>query len=81
MTALLASPLAELTVAHTFMRDWYALWKNELGQRRTVAEARVRYETWRSNPAYLALPALRRALAPMTDSHLERLSAFLQPPH
>lgn len=78
---LLASPLAEVTAAHTFMREWYALWKDEHRQRRTVAEARARYEAWRSNPTYLALPALRRTLTRMTDAHFERLSAFLQQPH
>jgi predicted transcriptional regulator len=81
VAALLASPLAELTTAHTFVRAWYALCKDEQGQRRTVAEARARYEAWRSNPTYLALPALRRALARMSDAHFERLSAFLQQPH
>ena len=57
---LLASPLAELTTARTFLLDWYALWKDEQGCRRSVAEARTRYEAWRSNPVYLAVPALQR---------------------
>ena len=81
VAALLASPLTELSTAHTFLRDWYALWKDEQGQRRTVAEARTRYETWRNNLTYLALPPLRRVLARMSDAHFERLSAFLQQPH
>ena len=36
---------------------------------------------WRNNPTYMALPALRRTLARMSDAHFERLSAFLQQPH
>jgi transposase len=78
---LLASPLAELTTARTFLLDWYALWKDEQGCRRSVAEARTRYEAWRSNPVYLAVPALQRSLARMTVARFEKLGAFLQQPH
>lgn len=78
---LLASPLPELSTARTFLVDWYALWKDEQGCRRSLAEARIRYEAWRSNPSYLAVPALRRVLARMTDARFAQLSAFLRQSH
>jgi transposase len=78
---LLASPLPELTVARSFLLDWYALWKDEQGRRRTVTEAQTRYTAWRGNPTYQAVPALRRALRRMTDAHFGHLSPFLQHAH
>ena len=73
---LLASPPAEVNTARTFLLDWYAVWKDDQGHRRSVADARALYEAWRSNPVYLAVPALRRALARMTDARFEHLSPF-----
>lgn len=46
-----------------------------------MADARALYEAWRSNPIYLAVPALRRALARMTDARFEQLSSFLRQSH
>ena len=53
---LLASPPAEVKTARTFLLDWYAVWKDHQGNRRSVADAHAFYEAWRSNPVYLAVP-------------------------
>ena len=81
VTALLASPLPQLQIARSFLVEWYLLWQDELGQRRTLAEAENRYEAWRRNPIYRAEPVLRRALDQMTESRFQRLSSFLRHPH
>jgi transposase len=78
---LLTSPSAELNTARMFLLDWYAVWKDDAGRRRNIDDARTRYDAWRTNPVYLALPALRRALARMTDARFEHLSPFLRRPH
>ena len=81
VAALLASPVPQLQVARSFLLEWYALWKDEQGCRRPMEDARARYDCWRSNPTYLAEPALRRVMEQMTEEHFERLSPFLRHPH
>jgi transposase-like protein len=80
VAALLASPIPQLQVARSFLVEWYALWKDDQGGSRTEEDARSRYDCWRSNPIYLAEPALRRVMEQMTDAHFERLSPFLRHP-
>jgi transposase len=59
--ALLASPVgAALAVVRNFLVDWYRLWSTVDGQRRSVAEARTRYEAWRTCAEYRAVPQLGR---------------------
>ena len=78
VAAFLACPLPQIRLAHSFLWDWYELWKDEQGCRRTVDDAKVRYDAWRSNPAYLSEPACRRVLDKMTDAQFEHLSPFLR---
>lgn len=81
VAALLASPLGpSLAVAHRFVQDWYALWHDEAGERRIPTDAQARYEAWRNDPDYRAVPTLRRALARMTDERFAHLGAFLHRP-
>ena len=80
VAAFLACPLPQIRLAHSFLLDWYELWKDDQGYRRTVEEPEVRYDAWRSNPAYLAEPACRRVLNQMTDAQFDRLSPFLRNP-
>lgn len=78
---LLSSPIgSELQTAYAFLMDWYRLWTDEKGQRRTLAEAQVRYEAWRTNPSYRADDHLRRALDKMTPTKFEKLSQHLRRP-
>lgn len=44
--ALLASPAGkQLQLVHSFVEDWYSLWTDDQSQRRSVADALVRYES------------------------------------
>ena len=80
VTLLVESPLPQLRIARSFLLDWYRLWTDEQGYRRTLEEARARYEAWRRTPMYRAEPPLQRLLDQMTDAHFEQLSSFLHNP-
>jgi hypothetical protein len=81
VTALLGSPIgAALQLAYSFLTDWYQLWTDEGGQRRTWAEAQTRYEAWRTNATYGTVPLLRRAQERMTAPKFEHLAQFLHHP-
>jgi transposase len=79
--ALLASPVGpELQVGRACLTDWYLIWKNETGQRRTWAEAKTRYESWQTNATYAAVPHLHKIQHQMSPAKFEQLSRFLQQP-
>lgn len=78
---LLSSPVgAALQVARSFLIDWYRLWKDASGTRRTLDEARALYAAWCVNPDYQAIPILQQALERMTTTKFERVSQFLRNP-
>ncbi len=80
--ALVASPVGDqVGAARRFLLEWYALWRTEDGQRRSLAEAQDRYDCWRTNPASAALPPLRKVQDLMTPARFTRLSQFLRHPH
>ena len=79
LQALLESPIgADLRVARHFLTDWYAIWRDETGERRAAAEARENYETWQTNPEYRRLAPLRRVQQGVDLARFERLSQFLR---
>jgi hypothetical protein len=80
LNKLLASPVKEIATVRAFVLDCYMRWKDENGKRRSLNDARCRYDTWRNTPSYLAIPSLRRVLLKMTDAHIEHPGAFLQHP-
>jgi hypothetical protein len=81
LEALLTSPVGpDLRVAHQFLLDWYALWRDEAGQKRSLDEAQHRYTAWREDARYAAVPALRRVLIQMSDDRFTALSQFLRQP-
>lgn len=81
VAALLESPLgSQLQVARAFLEEWYGLWRDETGQRRTLEEAQARYVVWQTKPEYGAIAPLRRVQERMTPAHFERLSQFLRHP-
>ena len=81
VAALLASPIgADLRLARAFLEDWYGLWRDEAGQRRSPAEAQRRYERWRAQPDYRRLAPLRRAQEAIDPARFARLSPFLRAP-
>lgn len=78
---LLASPVgAMLQVVRSFLIDWYHLWTDAAGTRRTLDEARALYAAWRANPNYQDIPTLQQALERMTPAKFERVSQFLRHP-
>lgn len=81
MEMLLASPVGNrLEVVHSFMADWHRLWTDADGQRRSLAEAQTRYESWRTQEDYRAVPQLRRIQDQMTEAKFKHLSQFLHHP-
>jgi hypothetical protein len=59
---------------------WYALWRDENGEKRTIDEARWRYEIWRQDARYVAVPALRRVLSQLSDDRCLAWSQFWRDP-
>jgi len=78
---VLSSPLQEsLLVAYTFMQEWYGIWKDEQGRRRTVDEARARFQKLRDHQGARSHAVLRRLQEKMTEVHFQRMSVFLRDP-
>lgn len=81
VATLLSSPVGpQLQVGRDCLVDWYLIWHDEQGQRRTLTEARSRYEAWQANGIYRAIPALRQVQQRVTPAKFEQLSQFLQQP-
>ena len=81
VTDLLNSPVGPaLKAVHSFLLDWYQLWRDETGCRRLREDAQARYETWRTHPVYHAIPKLRQVQDRMTVAKFESLSQFLRHP-
>lgn len=81
LEALLSSPAgADLQVGRSFLLDWYLIWKDEAGQRRTPAEAKAQYETWQTDETYAGVPILHKVQCQVTPAKFEQLSQFLQQP-
>ena len=78
---LAASPAGEaVRLARAFLVDWYGIWRDEHGQRRSLAEAQGRYERWRDDSAYATLAPLRRVQARVDAAQFAQLSHFLRDP-
>lgn len=81
VASLLRTPVGgELGIAYDFLKEWYALWTDESGQRRELEQAQQLYETWREHEAYQQVPQLRRVQTQMTDAKFTKLSQFLRDP-
>jgi ribosomal protein L34E len=81
LAELLAGPVgSELRVARTFLETWFAIWKDELGQRRTPDDAEQRYRIWQTDAEAAKLAPLRRQQQHLDSNHFLRLSAFLRNP-
>ncbi len=78
---LLAGPLGDrLRTARAFLLDWYAVWRDEQGQRRDREDARLRHQRWHEDPTYRQILPLARAQRQLDPTHFERLSHFLDDP-
>jgi transcriptional regulator with XRE-family HTH domain len=81
VAALPSSPVgAELQVGRSFLVDWYRIWKDEAGQRRSLAEAQERYDTWQTAEVYAAGPTLHKVQGQVHPAKFEQLSHFLRQP-
>jgi hypothetical protein len=81
LAALLASPIgADLQMARSFLEGWYAIWRDEAGQRRAPEEAQAHYARWHDNGAYTRLMPLRRVQESVDAARFARLSPFLREP-
>jgi hypothetical protein len=50
LTDLLTGPVGgELRVARTFLEEWFAIWQDELANRRTSHEAERQYLIWQTD--------------------------------
>jgi transposase len=78
---LLASPVGpQLYVARRFLEEWFLLWHDAQGHRRTLEEAYERFAAWSGDREYAAVAPLRRVQERMT-AQFEHLSQFLRYPH
>ena len=81
LTRLLASPIGDaLQVPRDFLVDWYGVWRDESGQRRSPADAWTRYQAWRANADYAAVAPLRRVQDHVDAARFRQLSHFLTKP-
>jgi Transposase len=81
LAALLASPVGPtLRVARGFLEAWFAIWRDEAGQRRSPAEAEQRYRAWHDDAAAATLAPLRKQQQHLDAEHFARLSVFLYHP-
>jgi hypothetical protein len=81
LDALLRSPVGgPLRVARAFLEDWFLLWRDETGQKRSPAAAWARFARWRADPACRALPPLRRVQDRLDAARFAQLSHFLSRP-
>jgi hypothetical protein len=61
LVELLAGPVGtELRVARTFLEAWFAIWKDDLGQRPTPDAAGQRYRIWQTDAEAAKVAPLRR---------------------
>ena len=78
---LLTGPVGgELRVARTFLEEWFAIWQDDFGRRRSREQAERRYEIWRTDAEAAKVAPLRRQQQHLDLDHFIRLSAFLQNP-
>jgi hypothetical protein len=71
---------APLRIVHRWTQDWYAIWHDDDGQRRSVADARELFLRWREDAEAGTLAELRQVQSRMTDERFASLSYFLRNP-
>ncbi len=56
------------------MEAWFAIWKDDLGRRRTPDDAQQRYSIWQTDAQAATLAPLRRQRHHLDGDHFTRLS-------
>jgi hypothetical protein len=75
---LLDSPLGdEVRLLRGFLEEWYLLFHDEQHKRRTLAEAKERYDRLKNNPDYRKLEHLAGLQARFCEEHFLKVSRFL----
>jgi len=76
---LFESPVGEhIKLVRSFLEEWYSLFYDEQRNRRTLQEARERYESLMRDPRYQKLKPLVRLQARFGEAQFHRISAFLR---
>jgi hypothetical protein len=82
LDTILHHPAAEkLCVARRFVIEWYEMFRDEQGNRRSPEEALARYLAWEVRSEYQALAPLRRVQVKIDEARFKQLSYFLRHPH
>lgn len=76
---LLESPVGEaVRLLRGFLEEWYLLFYDEQRNRRTLAEAKERYDRLKDNPDYQKLEHLGGLQARLCEEHFQKVSRFLE---
>jgi hypothetical protein len=61
-----------------FLEEWYSLFYDERRSRRTLEEAKERYDSLKNNPDYRKLEHLAGLQARLCEEHFLKISRFLE---
>jgi hypothetical protein len=76
---LFESPVGEeVRRLRGFLEEWYLLFYDEQCNRRTLAEAKERYDRLKNNPYYQKLEHLAGLQARFCEEHFQKVSRFLE---
>lgn len=80
LSFLLESPVGEeVRLLRGFLEEWYSLFNDEQrGCRRTLQEAKERYDSLKSNPEYRKLEHLAGLQTRFGEEHFRKISRFLK---
>jgi hypothetical protein len=67
-----------IRLVRSFLEEWYLIFYDEQRNRRTLQEARARYEALMRDPCYQKLKPLARLQARFGGAQFDRISAFLR---
>lgn len=67
-----------IRLVRSFLEKWYLIFYDEQRNRRTLKEAKERYEALMRDPCYQKLKPLARLQARFGEAQFERISAFLR---
>jgi hypothetical protein len=76
---LFESPVGEeVRLLRSFLEEWYLLFYDEQRNRRTLAEAKKRYDGLKTNSDYQKLEHLAGLQARLCEEHFQKVSRFLE---
>jgi lambda repressor-like predicted transcriptional regulator len=80
---LLESPVVgeQVRLLRSFLEEWYLLFHDERGERRTLPQAKERWERLKNDPSYRRLKHLERLQARVDEEHFLKICRFLEQDH